>query len=44
MNILRMFGMVVLLMILLIRELMLMVSKACVKSIAMSVVLCGGRF
>ena len=44
MNFLRMLGMVVLLMILLMRVMILMVSKACVKSIATSAVRCGGLF
>ena len=44
MNFLRMLGIVVLLTILLMRVMMFTVSKACEKSIAMSVVLCGGLF
>ena len=44
MNSLRMFDMVILLMILLIRVVRLMVSKACVKFVATSAVLCGGLF
>ena len=44
MNFLRMLGMVVLLMILLMSVMILTVSKACEKSIATSVVLCGGLF
>ena len=44
MNFLRIFGMVVLLMILFIKVMMFIVSKACEKSIGMSVVRRGGLF
>ena len=44
MNFLSMLGMVVLLMILLMSVVIFTVSKACEKSIATSVVLCGGLF